>query len=76
VHNRKPQTYFSLQGHENLVRLIAVPEEMKQEAIDAVPMKRLGRPEESAKAILFLASADASYITSSELAVDGGTTQL
>jgi NAD(P)-dependent dehydrogenase (short-subunit alcohol dehydrogenase family) len=47
-----------------------------QEIIDtleaAIPMKRSGKPEELAAAILFLASDDASFITGAELPVDGG----
>ena len=38
------------------------------------PMHRVGRPAEIAAAVLFLASADASYITATELRVDGGVT--
>jgi len=41
-----------------------------------IPVKRFGTPDETAKAVTFLASADASYITGAELAVDGGRTQL
>ena len=37
-----------------------------------VPMKRWGTPEEVAKAALFLASSDSSYLTGGEIKVDGG----
>ena len=39
-----------------------------------IPMKRIGRPEEIAKLIGFLASADASYMTGSIVVADGGLT--
>jgi len=38
------------------------------------PIARMGRPEEVTRAVLFLASDEASYITGAELAVDGGAT--
>lgn len=38
-----------------------------------VPLGRLGRPDEVAKAVLFLASAESSFIAGSELFVDGGS---
>jgi NAD(P)-dependent dehydrogenase (short-subunit alcohol dehydrogenase family) len=41
-----------------------------------VPMKRFGRPEEVASAVLFLASEESSYILGNELFVDGGIGQL
>jgi NAD(P)-dependent dehydrogenase (short-subunit alcohol dehydrogenase family) len=40
--------------------------------IDQTPMKRLGVPEDIARAALFFASDDSRYVTGAELAVDGG----
>jgi NAD(P)-dependent dehydrogenase (short-subunit alcohol dehydrogenase family) len=41
-----------------------------------VPLGRWGQPADVAKAVLFLASPDAAYITGAELAVDGGLAQI
>jgi len=47
-------------------------EKLKKGRAKAVPMDRFGTPEEVAKAVLFLASDDASYITGHALSIDGG----
>ncbi|MCS7458784.1 SDR family oxidoreductase [Paenibacillus doosanensis] len=47
---------------------------MTEHLVGLHPMGRLGKPEEVAKAVLFLASEDASFITGTSLLVDGGYT--
>jgi NAD(P)-dependent dehydrogenase (short-subunit alcohol dehydrogenase family) len=46
---------------------------MKDRFIAMTPMQRIGRPEEIASAVLFLASDESSFITGVDLPVDGGT---
>ena len=49
----------------------AVPKEVIDPLIAQIPLRRLGQPEDIAKAFVFLASEDASYITGVVLSVDG-----
>ena len=51
---------------------VNLPEEVKQKMMDQVPLKRMGTPDDIAKASLFLASDDSNYITGQVLSVDGG----
>ena len=55
------------------------PDELKAaaEGIEAqVPLQRFGEAEEVARAALFLAGPDSTYVTGTELVVDGGLTQV
>jgi 3alpha(or 20beta)-hydroxysteroid dehydrogenase len=47
--------------------------ELVEKLIAAIPLKRIGTPQEVAQAALYLASDESVYVTGSELAVDGGT---
>ncbi len=47
-------------------------DKFKEEAKKAIPLKRLGKPEDVANVVAFLASEDANYITGQVIQVDGG----
>ena len=49
-----------------------LPEAQKAALMQQIPLQRLGKPEEIAHAVAFLASAEAGYITGTELHVNGG----
>lgn len=51
------------------------PDQARDEAIATIPANRLGRPEEVAAAVAFLATPAAAYITGINIPVDGGRTQ-
>ncbi|MEK4494111.1 3-oxoacyl-[acyl-carrier-protein] reductase [Ureibacillus sp. FSL W8-0352] len=50
----------------------ALPEDIKNSMLSQIPLAKLGKPEHVAKAVVFLASDDAEYITGQVLHVDGG----
>jgi NAD(P)-dependent dehydrogenase (short-subunit alcohol dehydrogenase family) len=63
-------------GLRDLFASSEVGEQRKKMIANAVPLGRFGTPDEIAKAVVFLASDDSSYITGTELFVDGGFAQV
>ena len=61
-------------GYVETAILENADEEMRQGLAGAHPIGRLGRPEEIAKAVSFLASDDASFMVGANMLVDGGYT--
>jgi NAD(P)-dependent dehydrogenase (short-subunit alcohol dehydrogenase family) len=59
---------------ERTAETLSDPEAYRASLVRYAPMRRMARPEEVAKAILFLASSDASFVTGTALMVDGGVT--
>jgi NAD(P)-dependent dehydrogenase (short-subunit alcohol dehydrogenase family) len=45
-----------------------------QERLRRIPLGRIGRPEDVVYGVLYLASDESSYVTGSELVIDGGST--
>ena len=54
--------------------MAAVPDKVKDALIKAIPLRGLGRPEETADAIVFFCGPGCSYITGQVLSVSGGLT--
>lgn len=52
-----------------------LPERVKNQALEYIPLKRFGTPEDVAKMVFFLTSGDADYLTGQIIAVDGGMIQ-
>jgi acetoacetyl-CoA reductase len=52
--------------------VMAIPEQVRQKIIEDIPVGRLGDPAEVARAVAFLTSDDAGYLTGSNLAINGG----
>jgi NAD(P)-dependent dehydrogenase (short-subunit alcohol dehydrogenase family) len=63
-------------GLDNLLASSEVGQQRWKMISSTVPLGRFGTPDEVAKAVVFLASDDSSYITGTELFVDGGFAQV
>ena len=65
---RKPTT----DSHLSIVSVCLLNEKQKEGIMQAIPMRRMGSGEEIAAAVLYLASAEAAYVTGQTLHVNGG----
>ncbi len=63
-------------AHERSVGDTGNPEELRKHFASIIPLGRMGEPEEVASAVSFLASDESSFITGTELFVDGGQAQI
>ncbi|HXM05444.1 MAG TPA: SDR family oxidoreductase [Chthoniobacterales bacterium] len=63
-------------GPTDTVQVTRQPEDLIARIVSTIPMGRMGEPDEIAKAALFLASNDSSFVTGIELFVDGGRAQI
>ena len=55
-------------------RLAALPEQVRNQIASAVPLRRIGKPEEVASTVAWLLSDQASFITGATVPIDGGKT--
>jgi acetoacetyl-CoA reductase len=59
-------------GYIGTEMVMAIKQEVRDQIISTIPVGRLGKPEEIAKLVSYLASDDAAFITGSNIAINGG----
>ncbi|OWL89205.1 SDR family NAD(P)-dependent oxidoreductase [Halopseudomonas aestusnigri] len=60
-------------GPTDTPMMAGIPDEWMQSMVAAIPLGRLGQPAEIARAVVFLASDDASFVTGQNLTINGGS---
>ena len=59
-------------GYIQTAMVAKIPEEVLDKIVQNIPVKRLGQPHEIARAVGFLASSDAGFITGETISINGG----
>jgi acetoacetyl-CoA reductase len=59
-------------GYVNTSMVQAIPAQIRDSIVSQIPVGRLARPDEIARAVAFLASEESGYITGTDIAVNGG----
>jgi acetoacetyl-CoA reductase len=59
-------------GYIGTEMVMAIKQEVRDQIVSTIPVGRLGKPEEIAKLVSYLASDDAAFITGSNIAINGG----
>ncbi len=59
-------------GYVGTEMVMAIPEDVRTQIVAQIPVGRLGKPEEIARAVAFLVDDDAGFITGANLAINGG----
>jgi len=60
--------------HTDMLEPLLADEHFRQKMLKGIPLRRLGRPEDVAGAVVFFASEESSFITGNVLVIDGGMT--
>jgi acetoacetyl-CoA reductase len=70
---RKGVTVNSISpGYCETAMVLSIPEQLRNEIIERVPVGRIGKPSEIARTVVFLADDDAGFITGANIPVNGG----
>jgi NAD(P)-dependent dehydrogenase (short-subunit alcohol dehydrogenase family) len=59
-------------GFTDTEMVMAIPEKAQHRLLEQIPLKRFGRADEVARAVVYLCSEDGDYITGTELSINGG----